>query len=349
MKKKTSSKTDRKRRQIKLAKRLFLALISITLIFAIAFASTFAILKFVGKKDILPNLNENTEYLDIIEYNGNKYRYNDDMLAIAFLGIDQNEMLSSDETDFVGANDADIVVAIDTETGETKMIAIPRDTMVEMDIYNGTNFVKEETNQLCLAYSYADGKELSCENATTAISRILQNVPIEKYYALNLQGISAINDAIGGVMVKSEIDMPSYNVTKGKVVTLKGEMAESYVRFRSHYEVEGSLERTARQIQYLNSFAEQTVPAVFIDFSTVQKLYNVGAEYSQSNLTLSEVIYIASLLRQSNTTSFKSYMLQGEMKAVKDSAANDAYKAEFYPDYDSIMQAILDVFYLKIS
>lgn len=338
-----------KKKQQRIAKYLFLAIISIALIFAIVFASTFAILNFKGKQNILPNISENTEYFDTIEYNGNTYRYNDDMLAIAFLGIDQNEMLSNNETDFVGANDADIVVAIDTETGETKMIAIPRDTMVEMDIYNGTEFVKEETNQLCLAYSYADGKELSCENATNSISRILQNVPIEKYYALNLQGISAINDSIGGVILKSQIDMPSYDVEKGKVVTLKGDMAESYVRYRSHYEVEGSLERTARQIQYLNSFAEQTVPAVFIDFSTVQKLYNVGAEYSQSNLTLSEVVYLATLLRQNNTTSFKSYILEGEMKSVEDSASDDAYKAEFYPDYDNLMQTIIDVFYLKIS
>ena len=76
---------------------------------------------------------------------------------------------------------------VNRKTNQVDLISIPRDTMVEMDIYNGTDFIKEETNQLCLAYSYADGKALSCENATSSISRILQNVPIEKYYALNLQ------------------------------------------------------------------------------------------------------------------------------------------------------------------
>lgn len=79
--------------------------------------------------------------------------------------------------------------------------------MVDIDLYTvGGEFVRTENMQLCLAYAYGDGGTSSCENVTTAISRILANVPVEKYFALDLSGIAPLNDAVGGVTVTSLYD-----------------------------------------------------------------------------------------------------------------------------------------------
>lgn len=51
------------------------------------------------------------------------------------MGIDQDTLKTSDQTDFVGASDADIVFAVDTQSGKASAIAIPRDTMVDVDMY----------------------------------------------------------------------------------------------------------------------------------------------------------------------------------------------------------------------
>ena len=350
-KKKLDIKRVRSRWQ-KTAKRIFLALICILVIIGIVTGATYLFLVNKGKKEILPDLSQNTDYADTIEYNGHTYKYNDDLVSIAFLGIDQYSMDEAKNTDFVGASDANIIVSIDTETGEMKLIAIPRDTIVDVDIYKNGNYIEAEKNQLCLAYAYGDdGATMSCENTMTSISRILQNVPVEKYYALNMTGISAINDAIGGVMLKSEIDLPEYNIKTGDIVTLKDKMAESYVRQRSHDDLNASLYRTERQVKYLQAFAEQIVPALFVDISKVNDLYNVGAKYSQSNINLSEVTYIASLLRSKGTKDFKDYTIKGKMTSskTKDFEGNEAVQAEFHPDYDSLMETILDVFYIRIA
>jgi hypothetical protein len=111
--------------------------------------------------------------------------------------------------------------------GEIKLLPFLRH-MVDIDIFSKNGkFIGTENRQLCLAYAYGDGGESSCTNVTTAMSRILKNVPVEKYFALDLAGIAQLNDAIGGVTVESLYDFPNQGVYKGQVVTITGDFAET--------------------------------------------------------------------------------------------------------------------------
>lgn len=324
-----------------------MALIILALIFGIVAGCTFAILRQKGKETLVP---VDTGYEEIIEYNGKRYKYNENVFAMAFLGIDQEELKTSDETEFVGASDAMIILTIDMNTGKASAIALPREIMTQMDTFDENGeFRNQETHQLYLAYSYASGGEQSCQNALSAIRRVLLNVSIDKYYALDLAGIKQLNDAVGGVMVKSTLDRKELGIESGKVVTLKGDMAEAYVRSRSTSVVTGSLDRLDRQAQYVESFVTQVAPAVMTDFSTIQRLYNVGSQYSQTNLTLANLTYLASLLMSKGTTSFDTYTIDGEMTSYIDKDDEDLAHAAFYPDEDSIIQTVLDVFYTRIG
>lgn len=346
----TSGRTANSR-IIKAVKRIVTLLISLLLVAAVAVVGTFEFYKFQGKKTALPDVSQNSNYMEIIEYNGKKYKYNENIFSVAFLGVDREEFLSADETDFVGASDAMMVITVDIKTGEAKVIALPRDIMVEMDTFiDGTDEIQnEEVHQLYLAYSYGDGGELSCQNAVDTISRVLYYVTIQKYYALDLSGIAALNDSIGGVVLKSKYDFPSYGIKTGDVVTLKGDMAESYVRSRDTDTITASLDRLDRQVQYVESFFSQVVPAVMTDFSKISQLYNVGSQYSQTNLSLSDITYLASVLMSKGTLNFETYTIQGEMKSYEDETLEDTVHAAFYPDEDSVMQTVLDVFYTRIG
>lgn len=338
----------RKSNHIKLLKKLVLAIFIAFLIIALVFGCTFEILKYLGKKNIMPS---STGYEEIIEYNSYKYKYNENVFAMAFLGVDQEELKTTDEVEFVGASDAMIVLTVDMKTGRAKAIALPRDIMVEMNTYfEGTDEIRqEETHQLYLAYSYGDGGAQSCENALDAIRRVLHNVSIDKYFALDLAGIKPLNDAIGGVVLKSQIDNKQFGFKKDKVVTIKGDMAETYVRSRSLTELLGSRERLDRQVQYVESYVSQVAPAVMTDIGTVQRLYNVGADYSQTNMTLGNFTYLASFLASKGTVSFDTYVIDGETKSYMDDKDPDLAHTAFYPDEDSVMQTILEVFYTRIG
>ncbi|MBQ7202934.1 MAG: LCP family protein [Eubacterium sp.] len=347
----SSSKSKKSKKKLPLALKIAIIILLILALMVTGVFGTFLVLKNRGKKDIMPEVTEQAKYEEIIEYNGHKYKFNEDVVALAFLGVDQREIKSADETDFVGCTDADIVIAVDTNTGKTNVIAIPRDTMVDVDVYSESGvLLKTHQAQLCLAYAYGDGEEKSCNNAVEAMSRILNNVPIQKYFALDLDGIAPLNDAIGGVEISSSLyKFDDYGVDIGDPVKLEGDMAEAYVRRRDDDYLEASLNRTDRQIQYVKAFAQQALPAVVRDFSTVSKLYRTAQNYSQTNLSLSNATYISSLLLSKNISNFDTITLKGEMKSSKAPLIPEAVYAEFYPDEDSVTEAVLKAFYTQID
>lgn len=345
-----SSKKSSDKKKKSVVKKIILAIIAILLAIVLAITGTFFYLQSQGKKDVKPVITDSVEYKETIEYNEHTYQFNEDIAAFAFMGVDQRQYMTNDETDFVGSADSDIIITINTKTGEAKFISIPRDTMVDVDVYSESGmFIKTENMQLCLAYAYSDGQTKSCENVVKAMSRILYNVPIQKYFALNLEGIAPLNDAMGGVTVEPIISMPEYGIFKGQTITLKGDNAEHYVRTRDIDDIESSLNRADRQMQYVKSFVSQLVPAVMKDFGVVSQLYNTASKYSQTNISLSNVTYIASLALSKNVTTYETYNIKGEMKLSEKTKQNDIVYAEFTPDEDSLMETVLAVFYTQID
>jgi LCP family protein required for cell wall assembly len=297
-----------------------------------------------------PTVTADTGYQEIIEYGGHTYKYNEDVVSFAFMGVDQRELKSSDETDYVGAADTDIVAAVDTKTGKAKVIAIPRDTMTDIDITTDRGiFLRTDRAQLCLAYAYGDGEEGSAKSTVEAMSRILMGVPIEKYFTLDLNGIKPLNDAIGGVTVKSLYTFKNQGINEGEEVTLHGDMAETYIRIRDLDDVEASLNRTDRQVQYIKAYAAQVLPAVLKDFGVIRNLYDLSSKYSHTNLSLSNVTYMGSLLLSKGVSDFDAIRIEGEMKEGHSDNMPEVTHAEFYPDEDSLMQAVLSAFYTQID
>lgn len=324
------------------------------IIFAILFAAvaiiggTYLGLREKGQNDLVVE-QANPKYEETVEYNGHTYIYDKNKVAFAFIGVDSEKVGKNDGLiGTSGQADTDMVAVVDTATGKVSIITVPRDTMVDIDLYSTDGkFLRTENMQVCLSYAYGDGAESSCKNTTTALSRILANVPIEKYFVLDLKGIAPLNDAIGGVTVESLYDFPDQNIKKGDKVTIMGDFAETYVRKRDTNTINASLNRTARQSQYIKAYAEQLRKAVTSDFSTISNLYNTASKYSQTNISLSDVTYLASVVLQHGVTEVNQYTIDGEMKASSE-VSEDVF-AEYYADSDSVMEIVLNCFYQQVS
>lgn len=347
-KNKKNKKGKNGKKKMPLIVRILIAILIIVFIVFAVIAGTFLYLQHNGKQNLVVN-KADTGYEETIEYNGHTYAYDNNKVAFAFLGVDKEQFgLENDQVGTAGQSDADIVGVIDTQTGEVDIITIPRDTMVDIDLYSSTGgFLRTENMQLCLSYAYGDGAEKSCSNVTTAMSRILLNVPIEKYFALELGGIKPLNDAIGGVTVESLYDFKDEGIKKGDKITIKGDFAETYVRKRNMDNIDASLNRTDRQIQYTRAYANQLLPAVKKDFSVISKLYNTAMEYSQTNISLEDVTYMASLIMSKGVTSYTQHKIKGEMKSSE--KKNDYVFAEFYPDENSILETVVECFYKQVD
>lgn len=353
MKKQSNSeeKNEKKKRKLPIILKIFIAVTAVALAGALIITSTFFVLRERGKQSLIIDKENPPEepYQETVEYNGKSYVYDENKIAFAFFGVDKEEFgLENDLVGTAGQADADIVGVIDISTGELDIITIPRDTMVDIDIYNASGeFVRTQKMQLCLSFAYGDGEAKSCEKVTTALSRILYNVPIEKYFVLDVAGIAPLNDAIGGVTVESLYDFKDEGIKKGDTVTIKGDFAETYVRKRNMDDIEASLNRTQRQTQYIKAYASQLLPAVKNNFSVISKLYNTAMEYSQTNISLEEVTYIASLALSKGVSNYTQHTIKGEMKASEEK--NDVVFAEFYPDEDALLQTVLECFYKQVD
>ena len=129
---------------------------------------------------------------------------------------------------------------------------------------------------------------------------------------------------------------------------IEGDFAEVYVRHRDMDSVEASLNRLERQKQYVKAAATKVASSVTKDFSTLSSLYSTASEYSTTNLSISDVTYLATILISKGITSYDSESVQGEMKSVKTDTP-DIVNAAFYPDEQALYELVLRVFYTQID
>ena len=114
-----------------------------------------------------------------VKYNGHTYKLNENMVSVVVMGYDRT---ATDEVNGQnGQADAVMVLALDTQTGKATAIGVPRDSMVDISKVVGGSYAGQDKMQLCLAFGYGDGAEGSAENVTTAVSRLLYNMPMSYY------------------------------------------------------------------------------------------------------------------------------------------------------------------------
>ena len=293
-----------------------------------------------GKKKI----EEKTEKVikakgDTITYNGKKYALNKHMATVAFIGFDGR---NNDDGTQKGQSDTVMVVALNTDTGEARGIIIPRDSMVAVDTYSNGSFAGQVTEQLCLQFAYGTDGDNSSALTAAAASRVLDNIPVDYYYTLNIEGVAPINDSIGGVTLVPTQTVPGTSVVEGQETTLFGTTAEKYVQWRDTTNLTSSLDRTARQVSYVQAFASKVLSSAKSNPAMLISLYQAMGDYTWTNLGLDEFSYLATTMLEHGLTSFDVVTLQGTMQQ------GDTF-AEFYLDQDNVKQTVVDTFYHPVN
>lgn len=283
-----------------------------------------------------------------VYYDGKKYQYNDKITTVLFAGIDKRtEQHQENVYGTAGQADCIFVMALDTETGDYKLMAVSRDSMVDINIYDnkgmfqGTSFM-----QICLAYSYCDGKEKSAENLKRSVSRLFFGIPVNSYCAFDLDVIPILNDMVGGVNVTVNEDLSDRDpaLYEGANVTLNGKQAEAFVRRRDIYggPNQNNL-RMERQKIYLESFIKQTLKLTKQDFSTPLNMYNSCTGSMVTDIDAATVTYYTSVFLKSGFNADKNMVkVPGETSKVGDFA-------QYAVDKDEFFKIILDTYYTEVK
>lgn len=333
-------------------KRLKKVLISIGCVFLsliLLVVGTFTYLFIKGSSELLdgnysitaPQGVETQNDGEFVVYNGKTYQYNKNVTNILFMGVDKRELQKTEVQGTGGQADVIVLLAVDTKTGKISMINISRDTMTDVTVYSANGgYVGSEKQQLCLSYAYGNGKETSCENTVNSVQRLFYNIPIKSYLALDLDGISAVNDSIGGVDVTSPETIGSF--VQGQNYHLEGELAESFVRSRSHESADANTLRMQRQQIYVKQFMDKVISATKKQITTPVDLFNASSPYTCTNLNPSKILYLAQSVVLSNGMLVEMSTVPGEAKM------GETY-AEYYVNESEFYELFLSVFYNQVQ
>ncbi len=131
-----------------------------------------------------------------------------DWLHILVLGIDKRGTLYDDtgQSGNNGQSDALIVVSIEQDTGEIVLTHIPRETIVEIDIYTGDmSYMGSEEAQICLQYAYGSDPKKGARLVTEKVEELL-GIHISYYVTVSLASIDVIVDDFDGVSIAMSQD-----------------------------------------------------------------------------------------------------------------------------------------------
>lgn len=282
-----------------------------------------------------------------ISHDGKTYRYNSSLKNILIMGVDKSGVVTASE-DYVsgGQTDAMFLLVVDNQNEKISWVAINRNTVADVDVYNPDGTYEDTLKyQICLQHAYGDGKRLSCDRTVDAVSKLFYNLPISGYMAMNMDGITILNDALGGVTVEVLENLSGYGVSlkKGDTVTLKGDAAELYLRQRDTKIFDSATLRLKRQEQYLEALALKLTSASKSNDEDEQQLL-LDAYASVNDYIVSSVDF-SSLVSELADYSFDEsdmYSVPGSTQQETDWEAYNVDEEEFY-------DLILDVFYEEVQ
>lgn len=284
---------------------------------------------------------DNTEVVSqSLEFNGKQYDLNENVETVLVLGLDKFDR--DDEDSYSNSMQADflMLLVIDNEKEECTALHINRDTVAQMSVLGvAGDRIDTVSQQLALAHTYGNGKEISCRNTAEAVSDLLLNIEIDHYVSVTMDAVEEYNDLVGGVTVRVLDDFSGIDDTlvKGREVTLKGEHALNYVRSRYGLDDSTNNRRMERQQQYLEALYRKTVECLDEDENFIVD--------SASKLTSDMISDCSASRLQSIAEKIADYSFAGIRDIEGETVMGETY-LEFHPDAESIKETVVELFYV---
>lgn len=284
-----------------------------------------------------------------VKYKGEVYQYNDDLLTFLVMGIDSktevDKTANGAKAGQGGQSDALLLVVMNLDDRTIRLVNINRNVMTDIDVYDLVDtYIDTIKAQLALQHGYGDGMKTSCERTVNAVSNLFYGIPIHGYASVNYVIIPEINDIAGGVTVTLLDDFTFFDksMVNGTTMTLTGRQAFKYVQYRDTKSFASVNVRMERIKQYLSALIVCMKDKTLEDITFVTKVYDTIQPYMVTNITLDEIVYLASTALTYDIELDNFYSLEGETKM------GSIYE-EFYADEDYLHDLVISLFYEPVD
>ncbi|HEV2092688.1 MAG TPA: LCP family protein [Rubrobacter sp.] len=247
---------------------------------------------------------------------GGGAKVEDGPFNVLVLGVDERP-----ESEEEGSRtDTIMLVRVDPETGDVRLLSVPRDLLVEV--------APGEENRINAAYNFGGIDQ------TVAAFEDYSGVDVDHYALVDSEGFKDIIDTMGGVEVDVEDEVPpKYGIEDG-LQTLDGPQALFYARYRGTSG--GDLDRIRRQQQLVAALRSKA-----FDWNTVKQLptiVRVANRNVQTDIGLSQGVSLGRVLvRRGPNAQMTAQQLRGDPQTlengdqvlVPDDEANEEMLEEF--------------------
>lgn len=278
-----------------------------------------------------------------VTYEGTVYEPKS-LSTVLVMGVDKNKHFDTSGFRSGGQADLLLVLLIDNKKEEIIPLQIDRDTMTEIAVLGVLGSIAGTRNaQICLSHGFGDGNAQSCLLTQEAVSNLLLGEEIEYYFAMDLDGIQALNDAVGGVTVTLVDDLSALDpdMRKGETLTLHGKQAEYFVRNRRDVGSGTNEGRMDRQKSYLDGLRIKTRTLVQDDQDVIGGLYDVIKPYLQTNMTRGRIINMIWKTRDYRYADI--VRPKGRYSIGKDGFM------EYHVDEEALQRMVINLFYQKVD
>lgn len=208
---------------------------------------------------------------------------------------------------FDGLTDTMLLIRFNPATSKVSALSIPRDTRVEIPGY-GVNKIN--------AANSLGGPALSAKTT----SELLGGVGIDRYVTINVQGVEALIDALGGVTVHVPKDMKYQDDSQRLYVNLKagkqhlnGNQALQLLRFR--YDEHGDIGRIQRQQMVLRALSEQALTPAIVP--RLPKILSVIQSHIDTNLSIEELVALVGFAASIKRSDIQMLIVPGDYGDVE--------------------------------
>ncbi len=280
-----------------------------------------------------------------IEYNGETYHARKGLTTILLMGIDQFST-EPDKNSYRNGGQADFLrlLVVDSAQQTIHQIAIDRDTMTPITILGVLgNRTGTRTERISLSHGFGKGGDDSCHLTVEAASNLLYSIPIDFYVTLSMDGISELNDLLGGVEVTLKDDFSQIDpaMTAGKTMRLTGDQAEIFVRARMSMNVGTNEARMVRQQEYLQSAQNLLRKKISEGTEALEALYDGIAPYLTTNFSRGRMI--------NEAYAAKDYKLAELLTPDGKHSVDDRGFTQFEVNEEDLLRIVISVFYEKAN
>ena len=207
--------------------------------------------------------------------------------------------------------DVMIVLAINTDTGAVDMISLPRDTYANIPGVEG--IYKLNASIDCGGgWPTEGGFNKVCE----AASWMVGGIPVQYYYAVDMNAVKGLADAIGGVDYDVDIDfkIQGRSYTKG-MQHLDGQGVLDYLRVRKNLgELSGDKNRVDRQKRMLVAIFEKLKASnMLVELPGILGAFN-GNLYT--NTTLAQTAGLAAFAYHVDSSNISIHSMGGQYRNI---------------------------------